>query len=147
MARAVELRGGREPRGTGADDRDFLSRPRRGRLGDDPAHLEALVDDRLLDVLDRDRLVVDAQNARPLARRGTDAPGELGEVVRLVEPLEGVMPLVAVDEVVPFGDQIVDRAARRHAAQKRPRMAERDAAIHAARTLLLESGFGEMVME
>ena len=36
-------------------------------------------------------------------------------------------PLVAVNEVVPVGDDVVDRATR---------VAERDAAIHAARALL-----------
>ena len=107
------------------------------RLGDDPPLLEALVDDRALDALDRDRRLADAEHARALARRRADPPGELGEVVGLVQARQRLAPLPAVDEVVPLGDEVVDRAARGPARQHRPRVAEGDAAIHAARPLLL----------
>ena len=38
---------------------------------------------------------------RGLARRGTEAAGELGEVVGVVQLTDRVLPAVAVDEVVP----------------------------------------------
>src|SRR5207247_7008071 len=47
-------------------------------------------------------------------------------------------PLIAVDEVVPVRDQIVDRAAL---------VAERDTAIHAARRLLAVLGIGQRLDE
>ena len=53
----------------------------------------------------------DAQHARPFARRRAGAAGELGKVVRLVQPVEGLAPAALVDQVVPLGNQIVDRAA------------------------------------
>src|SRR6185295_5543222 len=138
VADAVELRRAGEARGSGAHHRDLLPGPLGRRLGHDPAHLEALVDDRAFDVLDRDGRLVDAQDARAFARRGADAAGELREVVRLVEPLQRVAPLVAVDQVVPLGDQVVDRAARGHPAEQRAGVAEGDAAVHAARSLRAE---------
>ena len=87
---------------------------------------QGVVDDVLLDVLDRDRIVVDVEHARLLARRRADAAGELREVVRRVQALDRLAPAVAVHEVVPVGDDVPERAAL---------VAERDAAIHAARAL------------
>jgi len=124
----VELLGGGEPRWAAANDRHLLAAPRRGRLGLNPAFLEALVDDRALDVLDGDSRLVDAEHASALTRSRTDAPGELGEVVRLVQAIERFTPTPVIDEVVPLGDQVVYRTAS-------GRLAERNTAIHAARTL------------
>ena len=66
------------------------------------------------------------QHARRLARRRADAPGDLGEVVRLVEAPRRLVHAAPVDEVVPLGDEVPERAAL---------VAERDAAVHAARRL------------
>ena len=60
--------------------------------------------------------------------RRAQPPGKFGEVVGGVQALHGVGPVVAVDEVVPLGDEVAQRAAV---------VAERDAAVHAARALLL----------
>src|SRR4029079_651541 len=58
---------------------------------------------------------------------GADAAGELGKVVGRMQNVERGPPLLAIDEIVPVRNDVVDRAAR---------LAERDAAIHAARALL-----------
>ena len=47
----------------------------------DPAFLPAAIDDRAFDGLDGDRLVVDVEGARGLARRGADAAGKFGEII------------------------------------------------------------------
>src|SRR5262249_6307927 len=60
--------------------------------------------------------------------------GELGEVVRRMKDVERRAPLMAVNEVVPVGDDVVDRAAG---------LAERDAAVHAARALRRSFVFGQ----
>ena len=52
--------------------------------------------------------------------------------------VDRVAPLVAVDEVVPVGDQVVDGAAA---------VAEGHAALHAARALLRELPFGQRLHE
>ena len=129
MAAAVELRRDRETSGAGSDDSDRLAAASRRRFGDDPPFLERPLGDRQLDLLDRDRVVVDRQHARRFARRGADPASELGEVVRHVELVDRLAPLAAIDEVVPVRDQIPERA---------PLVAEGDAAVHAACALTRE---------
>ncbi len=126
---ARELLRGREARRSGADDGDALARLHVGDLRRDPPFGPRAVDDLDLDLLDRDRVLVDAEHARRLARRRAEATGELGEVVRRVQPLDRVAPVVAVHEVVPVGDEVAERAAV---------VAERDAAVHAAPGLPLQ---------
>ena len=127
VAGARELLRARQAGGAGADDRDALAGLARRRLRRDPAFLPALVDDGVLDRLDADRIVVDAEHARRLARRGTDAAGELGELLVECSTSSASLPVLPVDQVVPVRNDVVDRAAG---------LAERDAAIHAARALL-----------
>ena len=98
---------------------------RRPRLN--PALLERALDDRQLDRLDRHRIVVDAEHARALARRRAQPSGPLGKVVGRVQPVARRLPALAVDEIVPVGDQVAERTAL---------MAERNAAVHAARALV-----------
>ena len=134
VTRAVELVGGGEARGAGAHDGDLLARPLLRRLRAHPAALERALDDRDLDGLDRHRVVVDPEHARAFAGRGAEAARPLREVVRRVQPLNGVLPVVAVHEVVPVRDDVAERTAL---------VAERNAAVHAARRLLLELGLRE----
>ena len=126
---AGELLRGREPRRPRADDGDALAGQRRGRLRRDPALVPRAVDDLDLDLLDRHRIAVDAEHARRFARRRAQPAGELGEVVRRVQALDRVAPVVAVDEVVPVGDEVAERAAV---------VAERDAAVHAPPGLMAQ---------
>ena len=128
VPRSIELLGRREPRRAAADDGNLLAAPFRGRLGMNPAFFETFVDDCHLDVLDRDSRVGNAQDTGAFTGSRTNATGELREVVGLVQAIEGLAPAAPIDEVVPLGDQIVDRAAGRG-------LAKRDPAIHAARTL------------
>ena len=131
MARAAELlRGGQAGR-AGADDRDRAAGLDRGRARDDPALVEGAVDDRDLDLLDRDGVALaDLQHARGLARRRAQPPGELREVVGGVQLIDRLAPAVAVDEVVPVRDEVAERAAV---------VAERHAALHAARALVAQA--------
>ena len=131
VAGAAELLGGRHAGRTGADDGDPLAGLLLRRIGPDMAGLIGLVGDRLLDRLDGDRNVLEVQRAGFLAGRGADAAGELREIVGRMQVADRVVPVAIVDEVVPVGDLVVDRAARRS-------VAERNAAIHAARGLFLD---------
>ena len=63
-----------------------------GRVGDDPSHLEALVDDGALDGLDGHGVGVDAEHARSLARRRAHAARELREVVGEEQPVKRLSP-------------------------------------------------------
>ena len=100
-----------EAGGAGADDRDLLAGARARRLGQHPALGEGLVDDGILDVLDRHGRVDESGHARSLARRRTDAAGELGEVVRRAQVVVGVAPPPLEDHRVELRDDVVDRAA------------------------------------
>ena len=126
VSRAGELLCGREPSGPRADDGHALARLHRRRNRHDPAFVPRAVDDGDLDLLDRHRILVDAEHTRRLTRRRTEPAGELGEVVGGVQPVDGIAPVLAVDEVVPVGDQVPQRTAV---------VAEGDAAVHAARGL------------
>src|SRR5690606_12782558 len=69
----------------------------------------------------------DVQRAGRFARRRAHPPGELREVVGRMQVVDRPAPLTAVHQVVPVRDDVVDRTAG---------LAERNAAIHAARALL-----------
>ena len=129
MAGAVELLRGGESGGTGADDGDFLASAGGGRFGADPGFFPAAVGDGLFDAFDGDWVVVDTEDAGGLARRGADASGDFGEVIGGVELAQGVLPAAVIDEVVPVGNDVVERATG---------VAERDAAVHATRALCFE---------
>ena len=123
------LRGGEAGR-AGADHRDAAAGLERRRPRHDPALVERAVDDRDLDLLDRHRVALaDLQHAGGLARRRAQLAGELREVVGGVQLVDRRAPAVAVDQVVPVRDQVAERAAV---------VAERNAAFHTARALLLE---------
>src|SRR5207249_3470483 len=144
---AIELRCGAKSRRTGADDGDFSAGPGFGRFGSDPTFFPALIDDGTLDVLDRHRRGVDAEDTRAFAGGGADPAGKLGEVVGLVQSVERFAPEAAINQIVPLRDQVVDRAARRHAADQCARVTERNAAIHATRALLAELWVLQVIMK
>src|SRR5208282_903422 len=127
MAGARELLGAGEARGTRADDGDLLAGPLLRRLGRDPALREGAVDDRAFDRLDRHRRVLNVERAGRFARGGAHTAGEFGEVVGREQIARRLLPVAAVDEVVPVRNLVVDRAAV---------VTIRDAAVHAARRLI-----------
>ena len=132
MAGAIELVGGGQAGRTRPDDGHLLAGARSAAdaASTQPSsNARSMIDD--LDRLDRHRVVIDAEHARPFARRGTQPPGELREVVRRVQPVDRRPPPVAVDEIVPVGNQVAERTAL---------VAERNAAVHAARALRLQFG-------
>jgi len=147
MAGLVQLRGGAQSGGAGADDGDFLAGAGLGWFRIDPAIFPTVIGDADLDVLDGDRRVVHAEHAGAFARGGADAAGEVREVVRLVETFERFLPETAVNEVVPLGNQVVDGATAGHAADERAGMAEGNAAIHAPGALLFEVGIRHVKVE
>ena len=123
----------------GADDGHGLPGLPARRVGDHPPLVPGTVDDRVLDLFDRDSVALaDLQHARRLARRRAQPAGELGEVVRRVQLADRILEAAVVDEVVPVGDQVAQRTAV---------VAEGHAAVHAARTLLAQLGLGARELE
>ena len=105
------LRAG-QARRPGADDRDLLAGPRRRRLGLEPLR-DGAIGDRAFDRFDGDRVLVDVERAGRFARRRADPAGDFRKIVGRMQIARGLVPVAGIDEVVPVGDLVVDRAARR----------------------------------
>jgi hypothetical protein len=142
VAGPVQLRRGGEAGRSAADDRDPKAGAGERRLGDDPALAESPFDDLGFDHLDGHGRLVDAERARAFTRRRADSPGELGEVVGLVEADDRLAPLAAIDQIVPLRDQVVDGAAQRQAVDQRAGVAVGDATVHATRALVAQRLLG-----
>ncbi|MNQ59209.1 hypothetical protein D3C85_734410 [compost metagenome] len=138
VAGARQLLRARHAGGAGAHDRDLLARLARRHLRRDPAFGPALVDDRVFDGLDAHGVAVDVQGTGGFTRRRADAARELREVVGGVQHVQRAAPVLLVHQVIPVRDDVVDRAAV---------VAERDAAVHAARRLLLGLVVGQVQHE
>ena len=92
----------------------------------DPAFGPALIDDRVLDRLDADRVVVHIQRARSFTGCRADATSELRKVVGAVQDGESVFPVALKHQFIEVGNDVVDRASA---------VSKRGPAIHAACTL------------
>jgi hypothetical protein len=112
-----------------------------------PALGPALVGNGAFDVFDGDGRGGDAQDAGAFAGSGTDPSGEVGEVVGFLEAFKGFAPEAAVDEVVPFGNEVMNGTAGGHAAEEEAGVAKGNPAIHAAGALLAQLGFVEVLVE
>ena len=131
VAGPVELVGGGQPGGSRPDDGHALAGPDPRRRRCHPSLVERPLDDRELDRLDRDRVIVDRQHARPFAGRGAETTRPFRKVVRGVQSVDGRLPLIPVHQVVPVRNEVPERT---------PLVAERDPTIHAAGALRLEIG-------
>src|SRR5690606_10094396 len=109
-----------------------------GNLGCDPAGFPAFFDDGVFDVLDGDRRFDHSEHTGTLTRSGADPSGEFRKIVGLVQASQRFLPAIAINQVIPFRNEIVDRATAGHAADQLSGVAEGSAAIHAAGPLFLK---------
>ena len=137
MPGAIQLLRRRQSRRAGADDSDFLPRAHFWRLRANESFREASIHNALFNLLDGHGRRVDAEHASRFARRGTNASSKFGKIVCRMKLAHRFLPAPVIDEIIPVGNQIVDRAAG---------MAERDAAIHAARPLRAQFVLGEVLI-
>jgi hypothetical protein len=107
-------------------------------LRSNPALVPRTLDDLVFDALNGNRILIDTEDARPLARSGTQSTGELREVIRGMKPFDCRGPVAAVDEVVPLRDEVSEWAAL---------VAEGNATVHAASSLLSRLLFGEGLVD
>src|SRR5262249_59252966 len=103
-----------------------------------PTALEGAIGNRAFDGFDGDGIVLDVERAGGLARCRADAAGDLGEIVGGVEVARSLLPVAAIDEVVPIRDLIVDGTTG---------VAVGNAAIHAACRLFLVLLLGQRAHE
>src|SRR5262249_17458028 len=128
----------RQSCGTGAYNCDFLAGAQLRGLRTNQSFLPATLDNAFFNLLDRDRRLVNAEHACRLTRRGTDAAGELWEVVGRVKLPQSLFPASVVNQIIPVGNEVIDRASG---------VAEGYAAIHAARALGAKLLFGEVLID
>ena len=138
VAGAGELLGGGHARRARAHHRNRLAGFLRRDDGLDPAFFPGAIHDLAFDGFDGDRGFLDVQGAARLAGGGADSASEFGEIVGGVQVLCRRAPLVAIDQIVPVGNLVIDRAAL---------VTKGNAAIHAARRLLADIGIGQRVDE
>ena len=133
VAALVEVIGDGEARRPRPDDGDALAGAGGGRGGLDPSPGVARLDDGALVLTDGDRAAGHlAAGAGGFAQSRADPAGELGKAVGGKQAAQRKLPPAMPEQLVPLGDEVVQRAARGRAAQDRPRLAEGHAAVHAA---------------
>src|SRR5581483_7148557 len=137
VARSAKLLCGSEARRARTNHRDFLAGAKLRWLRPNPALQESALHNIFFVLLDGHRGRVDPQHAGSLAGRRTDPSGELRKVIGRVQLAYRIFPAPAIHQIVPVGNQIADRTSR---------LAEGDAAIHAARTLPAKLLFGEILI-
>ena len=129
----VEQVGNRKSRGTCADDCHRLAGACRGRHRVDGTTLIAVFHDGTLVLLDGHRVAGHmTAGAGGLAQGGADPAGKLGVAVCGNQAVYRQVPLALIDQIVPLGDEVIQRAAAEHPAQLHAALAKGYAAIHAA---------------
>ena len=127
VAGGVEPRGSRQPRRPRPDDGHATPRARRVDGGDVALAKGRLGQSQFILADGHGRIKRQAQHACLFAERRADAAGELRKVIRLGEERIGLAPLPAEQGVLKLGRLVTQRAGP---------VAERHAAVHAARRLL-----------
>ena len=136
VAVVVEAIGACQPGGTAAHHRDALSRARGRGMGLHMAACEGIFNDAELILANGDLRLMDAAGAGAFTGRGTYPAGEFREAVGHQQTLRRRFPLAAVEQVVPFGNQVVKRTAGWQASDHQAAVAEGHGTAHAPRRLL-----------
>ena len=137
MSPAVELIGRRQSRGAGTDDGNFLSGANLGNPGLDQTAVKGVFNDGQLVVVAGHRVAVQVTGASLFTGRGANSASELRKVIGDAQTVIGLLPVALVDQVVPFGDQVVQRTAGHRIPEHHARLTEGHAAVHAPGGLLL----------
>ena len=138
MAALVEQVGYAQARRPRAHDCHRLAGAGRGRHRVDDAVFIAVFHDSALILLDSHRIASGhAAGAGGLAQGGAHPGGELRIAVGGDEPFDRKIPLPLIHQIIPLGDEVVQRTAAGHAAQHHAALAEGHTAVHAAGALRL----------
>ncbi|CAB5068169.1 unannotated protein [freshwater metagenome] len=103
-----------------------------------PSLFPCVINDRDLNLLDRHRVRINSQHTGGLARCRTKPARKLGKIVRCVQALDGFMPTVFVDQIIPIGNDVSERTAV---------IAERNTTIHAPAGLVLQVILWELLVD
>ena len=92
-------------------------------------------------------IIIFAAHACLLAQSGAHPPCEFREIACLQKTAECMCIVLPVNLIIPFRNQIVQRAPRDHSRKLHRGLAERNTAVHASGPLLLLLLEREMFME
>ena len=136
MTAQIEQVGGSQTRRAGAHYGHPLAGAVGGRAGLQKPRAVPVLDDGVLVFLDGDGIAGGhAAGAGGLAQGGADPAGELRKTVGGGQAAQSQLPAALADQIVPLGDEVVQRATAGHAADHHAALAEGDAAVHAAGAL------------
>ena len=136
MTREVKLIRTGKPCRTRTNHCNLLACSPGRNLGGKPSFFPTPVDNRALDILDRDGRFYVAEHTGSFAGSRADTSGEFREIIGFPQTLKCFLPAITIHEIIKLRDEIVNRATAGHAGNKKPRMAVWSPAIHTARTLL-----------
>src|SRR5690606_16576080 len=129
MSRPCQLLGCGKPCRAGSNDSHLLTRLARWGLRGNPTFIKGAISGCSLDQLYGHRLIIDPQDTSGLAGCGADSARHLRKVVGGVQRFDRLTSQASIVVIVPIRDQIAEGA---------PRIAKRDSAIHASRSLTLD---------
>ena len=114
---------------TRTDDRNTLTSFHTGHLRNNPTFIPRAINDFDFDLLNGHWVGANAHNTGRFARSRAQPTSEFREVVRGVQTLDRIFPVVAINEIVPVGNQVAKWATV---------VTERNTAVHAATSLAIE---------
>jgi hypothetical protein len=112
VAGSIQLLRSRQTGGSRTDDGYAFPGPGLRRFRPDPAFTERTLDDRILDLFDGDGRFVDTQYARGFAWSRANQAGEFRKVVGGMECANRIPPAIAINQIIPVRDQVVQRTTR-----------------------------------
>ncbi len=126
----IQLVRRRQARRAGTHHRHLLSRPLRRTAAPHRPGGKGLLYDAQLVVPDGHGIAVHSADARLLAGRRADPPGELREIIGFQQAAQGMRGVPRMDHVVPLGNQIMQGTAKVPPLPPDAGLAEWDAAVH-----------------
>ena len=112
------------------DNGDALSSLQRRNLWCHPSFSPRTINNRYFNLFDVHRVLVNSKHACGFARSRTEAACEFRKVVCGMKSFNGILPMLAIHQVIPVRNEVAERASV---------IAKRDTAVHATSSLTLEN--------
>ena len=129
MARTRQLLCNSQTCWTGPNHGHALASFHTRRLRNDPTFFPRAINDFHFDLLNRHRAGINSHDASRFAWCWAQATSELRKVVGGMQTVNGILPMTAIHQIVPIGNQVPQWASV---------IAERDTTIHATSRLLIQ---------
>ena len=132
---------------TAADYRYLFTGSHFGRMRQSITLFICIFYDGILIFLSCHRISVKSARTCIFAKCRADTGGKFREVICLFQSVICLLPVSGIYQIVPFRNEVVQRASARHTAQIHPCLTERYTAFHTSCTLQLLLFFRKVRME